>query len=129
MRRCRDEAVDVVEQGIVLWNAIHHAIRELRDAHPDWSFVRHEDLSADPLGGFERLYRACGLRWDETIARQVTAFSTADTGKELPMWRHGSVKRNSRGATETWKLRLTEEEIARVRTGTAKVAQAFYGSD
>jgi len=126
MRRCRDHAVDVVEQGIVLWNALHHAIAQLREAHPEWSFVRHEDLAEDPVSGLGGLYRACGLRWDDDVAAQVSGFSTADAGSELPMWRHGSVKRDSSRATETWKLRLTDEEVARVRVGTADVARRFY---
>jgi len=126
MRRCRDEDVDVVEQGIVLWNAIHHAIAELRDVHPEWSFVRHEDLARDPVGRFEDLYRACDLRWDGSVARQIERFSAAETGRELPMWRHGSVKRDSRTATETWKLRLTDEEVGRVRAGTTEIARRFY---
>ena len=129
MRRCRDEDVDVVEQGIVLWNVLHHSIVELRDMHPEWSIVRHEDLARDPVGGFERLYKATGLRWDERVAEQVRAFSTADTGRELPMWRHGSVKRDSSAATETWKLRLTDEEVERVRAGTREVAKHFYEAD
>ncbi|MBW3595374.1 MAG: hypothetical protein KY391_07320, partial [Actinobacteria bacterium] len=60
---------------------------------------------------------------------EIAAFSTADTGKELPMWRHGSVKRDSSGATETWKLRLTDQEVARVRAGTAEIAANFYAGD
>ena len=126
MRRCRDNDVDVVEQGIVLWNALHHAIAELRDRHPEWSVVRHEDLARDPGPGFEDLYRACDLRWDASVADAVAGFSTADTGKELPMWKHGSVKRDSKNATETWKLRLTDEEVERVRNGTREVAKLFY---
>ena len=126
MRRCRDSDVDVVEQGIVLWNALHHAIAELRDRHPDWSVVRHEDLAADPQVGFEALYRSCALGWDPGVAEKVRAFSTADTGKELPMWKHGSVKRDSKRATETWKVRLADDEVERVRAGTGEVAKLFY---
>ncbi len=133
MRRCRDSDVDVVEQGIVLWNALHHAIAELRDRHPDWSVVRHEDLAADPRAGFEELYRACGLTWDAKTASAVKRFSSASSNgeaegmKELPMWRHGSVKRDSRTATETWRSRLTDEEVERVTAGTAEFAAKFYG--
>lgn len=126
MRRCRDSDVDVVEQGIVLWNALHHAIAELRDRHPEWSIVRHEDVAADPEGGFEELYRACGLKWDEEVMRAVAKFSSASSDNELPMWRHGSVKRDSRTATETWRSRLTDEEVERVRAGTADIAARFY---
>lgn len=129
MRRCRDEDVDVVEQGIVLWNALHGSIHRMRIEHPGWSVVRHEDLAADPSGGFSRLYRSCGLSWDASVERRVSAFSTGTGGKELPMWRHGSVKRNSADATETWKRRLTDEETERVKEGTREVAAIFYPED
>jgi hypothetical protein len=55
------------------------------------------------------------------------AFSSAETGAELPMWRHGSVKRDSSAQTDTWKTRLTDEEVERVERGTAEVAKLFYG--
>jgi len=129
MRRCRDQDVDIVEQGIVLWNVIHHAIAVLRERHPEWSFVRHEDLARAPVVGFARLYRTCGLRWDDRVATRIASFSSADTGAELPMWRHGSVKRDSTSATETWQQRLSEDEARRVRAGTAEIAETFYGDD
>jgi hypothetical protein len=127
MRRCRDEDVDVVDQGIVLWNVLHHAIDRMRADHPGWAVVRHEDLARDPATAFADLYRRCALTWTPDVERQVAAFSSADSGAELPMWRHGSVKRDSAGATETWKTRLTEDDAERVRAGTAEIASRFYG--
>ena len=126
MRRCRDEDVDVVEQGIVLWNALHHSIDRLRAGHPRWNVVRHEDLASDPVSGFAQLYDACGLERTSDFEEQIEAFSRGAPKTELPMWRHGSVKRDSAGATETWKVRLTDEEVERVRTGTREVAALFY---
>ena len=126
MRRCRDEDVDVVEQGIVLWNALHHSIDRLRAEHPRWEVVRHEDLSRDPVRGFAQLYDACGLSWTRDVERKIEAFSRGVPKAELPMWRHGSVKRDSAAATETWKMRLTDDEVERVRAGTAEVAARFY---
>lgn len=126
MRRCRDEDVGVVDQGIVLWNVLHHAIDRLRADHPAWAVVRHEDLSRDPLMGFADLYRRCGLAWSPAIENLVANFSSADSGAELPMWRHGSVKRDSAEAMETWKTRLTEDEAEKVRAGTAEIAARFY---
>jgi hypothetical protein len=126
MRRCRDTDVDVVEQGIVLWNVLHHAIHRLRADHPRWAVVRHEDLALDPVPGFADLYSRCGLAWSDDVQRQIAEFSTGDPKAELPMWRHGSVKRDSTGATQTWRTRLTDEEVARVKAGTAEVAALFY---
>ena len=36
---------DIVDQAILLWNVIHHALAEYRTRHPDWILLRLEDLS------------------------------------------------------------------------------------
>ena len=126
MRRCRDEDSDVVEQGIVLWNALHHAIARMRESHPEWSVVRHEDLARDPVTWFERIYSSCNLSWNDRVRAAIGRYTEGGPNKELPMWRHGSVKRDSRSAIETWKARLTEEEVERVKDGTAEIAREFY---
>ena len=35
---------------------LYNAVDGIRDRHPDWAFVRHEDASAEPVATFERLY-------------------------------------------------------------------------
>lgn len=129
MRHVRDNEVDIVEQGIVLWNVIHHAIDELRRRHPGWAFVRHEDLAADPLGGFRRLYEHCDLSWSSAVEATIRAYSAKDNKKEVPTWRHGSVKRDSAAATGTWRYRLTTHEVERVRDGVAAISERFYSED
>lgn len=126
MRHVRDNDVDVIEQGIVLWNALHYAIDELRRRHAGWAFVRHEDLAADPVGGFRRLYEHCGLTWSTTVETTIRAHSATDNREEVPTWRHGSVKRDSGAAAGTWRHRLTPEDVARVRDGVAEISARFY---
>ena len=129
MRRCRDHDVDVIEQGIVLWNALHWFIDRMHERHPEWAFIRHEDLAADPVAGFESLYRRCGLSWSPLVERSVREHSTGRGKNDVPTWRHGSVKRDSRAATATWSHRLTAEEITRVRRGVDDIAARFYSDD
>ena len=129
MRYVRDNDVDVVEQGIVLWNVIHHTIDELRRRHPGWAFVRHEDLAAEPASGFRTLYEHCNLTWSTGVEATIRAYSAKDNKKEVPTWRHGSVKRDSRAATETWRHRLTPQEVERVREGVAAISGRFYAEE
>src|SRR4051794_31102993 len=51
---------DLLEQAILQWRCFHHAIRQYQLAPPDWQFVRHEDLSLDPLGGVPRVLQRAG---------------------------------------------------------------------
>ena len=52
---------DILDQAGLLWNVIHTVIDRYRRDHPDWMFVRHEDLSAAPLDGFRDLADGVGL--------------------------------------------------------------------
>ena len=125
MRRCRDEDVDVIEQGIVLWNAIHHTVDRLRESRPEWSFVRHEDLSADPEAGFRELYERCGLGWNGQVAAKLVRFTSEKNRQEVPRWMHMTVRRSSSAAPSTGLQRLEPDEVERVTVGTKRIAERF----
>jgi hypothetical protein len=125
MRRCRDEDVDIIEQGIVLWNAIHDSIDRLRTERPDWSFVRHEDLSADPHAGFRDLYGRCGLTWTSEVGDRVARFTSDANRRDVPAWLHMSVRRASSAASTTGLQRLEPDEVKRVEAGTREIAERF----
>jgi hypothetical protein len=118
---------DRIDEAILMWNVMHHVVGRYRDRHPDWSFVRHEDLSEEPVKGFRDLYERLGLEWDP-VAEAVIVRSSTGRG-EVPSHLHRTVRRDSRAARWTWVRRLTPEERERVRRGTAEMAEAFYGDE
>jgi sulfotransferase family protein len=120
---------DIVDQAVLLWNAIHQVIRGYRSRHPDWTFLKYEDLAADPVPGFLDLFAALDLPWTEGIRADIERFSSERNVKEVPPILHRRVKRDSRAAARTWLHRLTAEERARIREGTAAVAAEFYGEE
>jgi hypothetical protein len=117
---------DIIDQAVLLWNSIHHVIDRFRERHPDWAFIKYEDLAGSPVAGFEGLARHLGTPWDEEARKQVVRYSSARNVKEVPTWQHRRVKRDSRAARTSWVRRLTDEERDRVRAGTAEVAASFY---
>jgi hypothetical protein len=121
--------VDLVGEGIVMWNAMYDVVRGYRERHPDWHFVRYDDLADDPLTGFRALYGRLGLRWDERSRAGVERATNTGNVKEVPAWRRRAIKRDSRAAAKTWAQRLTPEEVRRVRHETAGVAASFYGEE
>jgi len=112
---------DIVEQAILLWNLIHHTIREYESEHANWHFVRHEDLSRDPVAGYRDLYRELQLEFSTAIEKQITEHSSASRPELL--------KRDSKSNISAWKKRLTEGEIVRVHEGTRVIARHYYGED
>jgi hypothetical protein len=117
---------DLIDQAILMWNVIHHVIRAYRQRHPEWSFVRHEDLAEEPLKGFRDLYERLDLVWDRTAETVIRRSSAHQSRREVPAYLHRTVRRDSRAARWTWLHRLTPEERERIREGTAEVAAAFY---
>jgi hypothetical protein len=120
---------DLIDEAILLWNVIHHVIRGYRERHAEWSFVRHEDLSEEPVKGFRALCERLDLRWDPVAEAAVVRFSTDEGRGEVPTHLHRTVRRDSRATRWTWLGRLTPEEQERIREGTAEVASAFYGEE
>jgi hypothetical protein len=120
---------DIIEQAILQWRAFHHVIRTYQHEHPEWQFVRHEDLSRSPERGFEALYRKAGLNFTERCRHVVLNSSDEknitdanSAGKSTHF-----TNLNSRDNIRNWERRLSSDEINRIRDGTADVAEHFYG--
>jgi hypothetical protein len=45
IRRFAASPQPLLEQGILLWRIMHHVIFRYQQEHPEWIFLRHEDLS------------------------------------------------------------------------------------
>lgn len=118
--------VDLVGEGIVMWNAMYDYVAELRRRRPGFTFVRYEELAADPVDGYRRLYETLGLRWDDEVRAKIASYSDSANPKDVSPRRRRAIKRDSTAATETWRSRLTPEEAARVERETSEVAAALY---
>jgi sulfotransferase family protein len=116
----------ILDQAILLWKAMYEIVEDFRATHPDWLFVRHEDLAADPIEAFGSMYRALDLPWTGDARRTIVKSSAGTNPKEVPRWRHTSVRRDSTAATTTWKQRLTDAEVARIRDGVGAIGARFY---
>jgi hypothetical protein len=129
IREFAEHEHDLVDQAILMWNVLHHVIRGYQERHPEWVFLRHEDLSEEPLKGFRELFDRLDLTWDALAEDAIVRSSTDATRKEVPTYLHRTVRRDSRAARWTWLTRLTEEERERVRRGTLTVAGDFYDEE
>lgn len=130
--RLRTAAVvdlDIIDTSILLWNVINATALRYRDRHPTWVVSRYEDLAADPIAAFESVYRGVGLQWTAEIADAVSETNRAGNARDVPDGDKGGVIRDSRAAMWTWLNRLSNDEVSRVRAGTAEVADAFYASE
>lgn len=124
IRSFSEDERDIVDQGILLWNIIQHVIRKYRSEYEDsWIFLRHEDLSYNPVITFKALYDNLGLKFTPVIRSQILEYSRGGDNQE------SELKRNSRSNIWSWQNRLTQEEIERVKQGTQEISKAFYSEE
>jgi hypothetical protein len=121
---------DLIDQACLLWNIFHVVIARYRDAHPDWLFVRHEDISRTPHEGFRRLCAHAGVEYCPRIERYALATSRAGNPAEAPSGVAHQLHRDSAANVHAWQSRLEPADITRIRRKTEIVSGAFYdGSD
>jgi len=121
------KTADIVDQGILLWNVIYDVILQYRNRHPDWIFVRHEDLSRDPVSRFSGLFQSLGLKYTDSVRRAIADFSGSHNPGEQHSGSH--IRRDSESNIWNWTKRLTPGEIRRVRKQTEAIASQFYGEE
>ena len=93
----------------------------------DWVYVRHEDLARDPISGYRALYERLGLKFARDHEEAILHFSKDTNPGEVPVSQIGEIRRNSKATITTWKKRLSEDEILRVKEGVWPVARHWYG--
>jgi hypothetical protein len=117
--------VDLVGEGIVVWNAIYDVVAGYRERHPEWTIVRYEDLAGAPVPLFRRLYDDLGLTWSDAAERTIVSHSSGGRHDAEVESKH-EIRRDSAAAARAWRDRLAPEEIDRIRRGTERVWRRFY---
>lgn len=120
---------DIIDQGILLWNIIYSSISILKQRNPNWLFLRHEDISKEPLKNFDLIYKHFDLTFTQEIADKITSYTTSENPSEALSGKWNTLKRNSAANVKNWKSRLTPEEIERIKLQTKTVADQFYSKE
>jgi hypothetical protein len=115
------------DQGILLWNVLHHAIERFRERRPDWLFMRLEDLARDPLERFTQIFEHVNVPVEVATRERIATHSSTDNPEQVADM--ASTKRNSAEAVVAWKRKLSSEQIASIRERVEPLAGAFYGPE
>lgn len=118
-----------LDQAALLWKVLHHAIAVYRQRRPEWIFLRHEDLSGDPLPAFESLYGRLGLAFSDRVRRAVWYSTNAGNPRERAPGDPHATLLDSRANAYRWRSRLRPEEVSRIHELTAPYGEIFYADD
>lgn len=117
-----DNKHDIIDQACLLWRIIHYTILEYQKKHENWLFIRHEDLSQDPIAGFQRVFEYLNLDYSESIKQKIAQYTCAKKERSQKAIR----VMNSKSNIKSWKNRLTSLEIKRIRNQVEDISSQFY---
>jgi hypothetical protein len=130
LRMTRDQdavtSSDIIEQASLLWRVVYQAVAQYCQGSTQYQIVRHEDLSLEPVQGFQQLYASLGLEYTSKIKDIILSASSSENPGELSRRSVHAVRLDSRANLHNWKRRLTRDEIERVRRLTEDTAALFY---
>lgn len=119
---------DLIGHGILSWRILYSIVSRYVREHPDWVFVRHEDLATDSIPQYKALYERLG--WEFSSAAEAAVIrTTSGTRAELQVGQSDRNIRDSRETATIWKKRLNAREIDRIRRGVEDVACQWYGDE
>jgi hypothetical protein len=116
---------NIIDQSILLWNLIHFMILKYRTKNEKWNFIKHEELSRNPIDEYSKLYQTLGLQFSRNVLEKIKESSHAGF-RETQL---DEFKRDSKSNIWNWKNRLTSEEIQRVKEKTHEIASQFYSDE
>lgn len=119
---------EIIDQACLLWRIIYHIVSKYQARHDDWIFLRHEDISRDPLRYFNLLFVELGLELTPDIETMIKEYSNSANPIESSLTNH-ELKLNSRANIWNWKQRLTSKEIVHIRQKVEDVSMKFYTSE
>jgi hypothetical protein len=120
---------DLIGQAALLWRMVYRTVHSTCKLHPDFKVVRHEDLSLDPLTGYEGLYKSLGLSFNDKARDIIFNSSNSENPSELSRAKTHSVKLDSRASVNNWMKRLGMDEIDRIRRMTEGVSDLYYSGE
>jgi hypothetical protein len=129
MEAALDPSRDLVDRVALLWRVIYDEVRELQQRLPRITVVRHEDLSQSPHDEYARLYEALGLPFTAEAKAAVADSSSSENPEETRVETPHETRIDSRANLESWRGRLSDDEISRIRVATAETAAVYYPED
>jgi hypothetical protein len=123
-----EERPDPVSHAALMWRLVYTVLFRFRHTHPDWMFVRQEDLAQDPVGGFADLFDRLELRYSDRVKRTIRWYSSGRLEDEAGA-AEDDIRRHSRDTIKRWRERLTPEEQTLVRSQCEPLAEPFYTTE
>jgi hypothetical protein len=119
----KENTSDFLDRAILLWNILHFVILKYQKKYPNWLFIKHEDISGSPNIGFQEIFNYLELDMNANIQNYIDKYTSQNNPIEVTT---SYQPRNAKLVLHTWKERLSNDEIRRIKASTSKIASQFY---
>lgn len=116
---------DILDRAVLLWRIMHHTILKYQQNHDNWIFLRHEDISADPMHHFTYLFKQLDIEFTNKVRGKIEEYTSTSN----PIKSNAAdfdVKRNSIANIKSWSKKLTPAEITYIRNKVEDISSSFY---
>ena len=110
----------IIDQACLLWRMIYYVVNKYQYFYKNWLFIKHEDISLEPLSNFQLIFDYLNLALTPRIKTIIRQHSHADDNTKTELIR------DSKSNIHTWKTRLTQEEIDYIKNEVKDISQEFY---
>jgi hypothetical protein len=125
---------DRIAKAAALWRVTYSIVDQMRRQSADVQVWRYEDLVRRPLESFREIYDTFGLTWTPHVQGRIRSASSNGRGSRAShVWSfRGGISRTAfrpidpASALASYRERLTPQEIGRIRTLTADIANIYY---
>ena len=118
----------LIDQLSLLWKLIYSVVAEYQQKYPEWLILKYEEVCKKPLDHFQYIFQQLNLDFTPQIQSYIYN-STNYIQPENIFEEIHSVKRNTQKQIDIWKMRLSQEQINRIRTQVEEVSNVFYNDD
>ncbi|MGB0430388.1 MAG: sulfotransferase [Bacteroidia bacterium] len=116
---------DIIEQACLVWRIIYATLKQYQQQYKQWIYLKHEDISANPLNEFETLFKQLSLDFDNKVKEYIVSSSSASNPKGTNADEE-QLKRDSSSNIKYWKNKMSADEINRIRELTQDVWPLYY---
>lgn len=121
--------VDLIDQASLIWRIIYQTVSNYIAKYPNWIYLRYEDVARQPITSFEKLFQKLNLDFSNSVQTTVQNYCQPSNPSITPDSDYYLIKVDSKAHISSWKNRLTDLEIKRIRNQVETVSSNFYADN
>lgn len=114
----------IIEQATLIWRMIYRKVHAYKLSHPEFLYIRHEDMLSHPEASFSDIARRLSISDVDSCIHACRSCNRVAGEKDA--MRADDIRRDSHAISRSWKTGLSESERNYVYKHSRDVWSLFY---